>query len=270
MFFSSKSKKSDAAARDTESHGKARAGGEHSPRHRESSRGDVDVRALLAANEQLKAAIKMAEAEHIKALQSAVALKAAVKESEEQLATLRIGFISLDEKHTTLQEETWAQQTERQESHLQIRKMKDDNETLALRAQELEEELEELRADKQRDSCGTNTSNADSDVREAGRAFGNGGGAAQLSNDMLSKMTGEAEELRVENERLKADRDSMQQNNTELDKELASVRTMSSAKDAELEASAAVAYEVSMAKQRVEADLIMAREEKKLMEQVIF
>jgi len=265
MFFSSKSKKSNAAARDTESHGKARAGGEHS----ESSRGDVNVQALLAANEQLKAAVKMAEAEHIKALQSAVALKAAVKESEEQLATLRIGFISLDEKHTTLQEETWAQQTERQESHLQIRKMKDDNETLALHAQELKEELEELRA-KQRDSCGTNTSNADSDVREAGRAFGNGGGAAQLSNDMLSKMTGEAEELRVENERLKADRDSMQQNNTELDKELASVRTMSSAKDAELEASAAVAYEVSMSKQRVEADLIMAREEKKLMEQVIF
>jgi len=266
MFFSSKSKKSNAAARDTESHGKARAGGEHS----ESSRGDVNVQALLAANEQLKAAVKMAEAEHIKALQSAVALKAAVKESEEQLATLRIGFISLDEKHTTLQEETWAQQTERQESHLQIRKMKDDNETLALHAQELKEELEELRA-KQRDSCGTNTSNADSDVREAGRAFGNGGGAAlEISNDMLSKMTVEAKELRVENERLKADVDSMQKNNTELDKELASVRTMSSAKDAELEASAAVAYEVSMSKQRVEADLIMAREEKKLMEQVIF
>ena len=61
------------------------------------------MRALLEANKRLKAqvgaqdaAVQRAEAERLRALQTATELQMSLKQSEEQLVTLRSGFLSLD------------------------------------------------------------------------------------------------------------------------------------------------------------------------------
>ena len=105
-FFGGRSKKSES--RDSEA-AEARSSG--APRRAEDreSKGDhaVDVRALFAENASLKTrfntqhaqqmqAVKKAENDQMHALQRAVQLQESLRGSDEQLTTLRTGFISLD------------------------------------------------------------------------------------------------------------------------------------------------------------------------------
>ena len=87
--------------------------------------------------------------------------------------------------------------------------------------------------------------------------------------ETLAKMHDETQALRAENERLKGECESAQLTKSTLDQQLGSALQAALSKDAELAAAAAIAQEHAKAQRRLEADLIAAREQKKLMEQAM-
>lgn len=274
MFSRMKGRKSEAQT------SQARTGTDDSHNQLEEAVGDV--RELMLANENLKAqlgaqseALKKAEAEHSCAMASAVSLQACLKESEEQVSTLRTGFISLDEKNATLQQEHASLQNELHDCSRRLEAAEAEKSRLANHARDLETQVGELKAeqekvwagaltDKQHDSMGTSTSQADSAVIE-GRALDSDG----ETHEMLSKLHEQLQTLRSDNERLQAELDAAQHSNDDLVQELDKASEMVRTKDAELSAAAALAQEVAKAQQRLQADLLTAREEKTLMAQVI-
>jgi chromosome segregation ATPase len=238
----------------------------------------------MQANEKLKSqlsaqtdALQKAAAEHNRAVSSAASLQASLRESEEQISCLRTGFISLDEKNATLQQEHRALQDELLDCSRRLEEAEADKSRLASHAQELETQVDELRAEREKvwagaltdskqlhDSIGTATSQADSAVAHGFRAFESDG----ESHEILSKLHDQIQALRSDNERLQAELDDAQFSNDDLIKQLDAAREMVQAKDDELRAAAALAQEVAEAQQRLEADLMSAREEKILMGQV--
>jgi hypothetical protein len=235
----------------------------------------MDVHALLAANEHLKVqaaaqeeALKRAEAENKRAIQTALALQQTHREAEEQLRTLRTGFISLDEKHAELEEQSLARQNHLQNCLLQSLAK---NAKLAQHAKKLESKcpksscmgLQEDKDDVSTVSCGTTTSRADSAVEEVGRTL------KLLFAESNPPMNLEAQALWAENKRLKAECEKAQRSKAKLGSQLHAISQSARDKEAELGASAAVAQEFAAAQKRLEVDLIRAREEKKLMEQAL-
>ena len=93
-------------------------------------------------------------------------------------------------------------------------------------------------------------------------------GKDKLSTEILAKLHEETQTLRADNERLHASLDAAQGSRAELKAELDSWKKTALEKDAEIEASAKGAQQAAEVKQRLEADLVVAREEKKLIEQV--
>jgi len=235
----------------------------------------LDVQALLAANEHLRAqaaaqqeALKQAEDENKRAIQTALALQQTHREAEQQLRTLRTGFISLDEKHAELEEQSLARQ-----NHLQncLLATQPKNSKLAQHAKKLESQVagpkssvmglpEEGKEDVSTVSCGTTTSRTDSAVEEVERTL------KLLFDESNPKMNLEAQAFWAENKRLKAECEKAQRTKDKLGSQL---HAISRDKEAELGASAAVAQELAAAQKCLEVDLIRAREEKKLMEQAL-
>lgn len=274
MFSRMKGRKSELQAQGRE--------GSLSDSHNLGAEAGSDIRELMHINEQLKAqlgaqteALRRAEAEHSRAMASAVSLQATLKDSEEQVSTLRTGFISLDEKNAALQQEHVSLQHELHDCSRRLEAAEADNTRLASHARDLESQVGELKAerekvwagaltDKQHDSMGTSTSQADSAVIE-GRDFDSDG----ESREILSKLHEQLQALRSDNDRLQAELDAAQHSNDDLVQELEKASKMVKAKDAELAAAAALAQEVVKAQQRLEADLLTAREEKTLMAQVM-
>ena len=198
----------------------------------------------------------------------AIELQAKVDVTEEQLSSLRAGFIALDIEHTSLLQEH--QQCVQRLTHVQAdnelmeEKLRDalkqsaetadfvGEQTLA----EIENELKSLRSENER-----------------------------LRNDLSSSLTtSEAALLRAENNRIKAELNTAHASNASLAAELDSVNqaTASSTTDltSELERQAALLLkaeeerDAALAEQqaeklRLEAELIKAREEKKMAEQVM-
>lgn len=148
------------------------------------------------------------------------------------------------------------QQKELEEAKDRLTDAQAENAKLLDHVKELEHEGSRRDPDKLHDSIGTSTSQADSAVAAAAREIN------------MSKLQDEAQMLREENERLQNKLDAAQAGNAELSARLDTLSKVARFKDAELEAAAKVTQEIEEAKKRIEADLIVAREEKKLIEQV--
>jgi hypothetical protein len=168
------------------------------------------------------------------------------------------------EKHSALQEESRALQKMLQERQRRFDQVQAENAQLQQRVKALEDEAE-LRGQDRRSSCGTSTSQADSAISEAGRDLKE---REQASSEILAKLLGETQILRADcadaaadNERLTASLDELQRSKAVLEAQQEDLKKIALEKDAEIEASAKVA-------EQLKGDLVVARQEKKLIEQV--
>jgi hypothetical protein len=252
----------------------------------EADSGLLDFQFLITENEKLKAQLaeqvnvaKNATAEQLRALATAVALQESLKTSQEQLDTLRTGFMSLDEKYSALK-----QQHQKQQEAMEActTKLKAEKEELAKRAEACSATALGMRAQTDSEgSIGTATSRADSAVEAASRAFNEG---RQFSGEVLSKIHQETLSLRAENERLKAQFNDEQSRSAELQAEMSKSKASSdknvaivAAKSPVVDFDAATAVVPGSCKAAAEAaekeflqaELFKAREEKKLVEQAM-
>ena len=166
------------------------------------------------------------------------------------------------EKHSALQEESRALQKMLQERQRRFDQVQAESAQLQQRVKALEDEAE-LRGQGRRCSYGTSTSQADSAISEAGRALQVPEQASQIA-----RLLGETQTLRADcavaaavNERLTASLDESQGSKAVLQAQLEGLKKIALEKDAEMEASAKVA-------EQLKGDLVVARQEKKLIEQV--
>ena len=193
----------------------------------------------------------------------AIELQAKVDVTEEQLSSLRAGFVALDMEHTSLLQE-------HRQCVQRLRQVQADN---------------ELTEEKLRDALMQSAETEDC-VREQTLAeIENELKSLRSENERLrNETTSEAELLRAENDRIKAEIDAAHASNASLAAELDSVHQAASSSTAdltsELERQAALLLkaeeerDAALAEQqaenlRLEADLIKAREEKKMAEQVM-
>ena len=238
------------------------------------------MRDLMTENEKWKAEAKKAEAERIRALATAVALQGSLKESEEQLATLRTGFISLDEKHVALLREHEEQQKTLCASTDRLAALEAEKQELLQRAISSEE------TGNLRDSSGTTTSQADSAVEEADRALN----SARPPTELV-----DSQKLRSDNDRLKAELEDLRSQLEDMAKaaqaktdelemaksleisrlESATVlaQDVATAKDAELERAISAAREndakAAAEVRRLQDELTRAHADKKIVEQAM-
>ncbi len=166
------------------------------------------------------------------------------------------------EKHSALQEESRALQKVLQERQRRFDQVQAESAQLQQRVKALEDEAE-LRGQGRRCSYGTSTSQADSAISEAGRDLQVPEQASQIA-----RLLGETQTLRADcavaaavNERLTASLDESQGSKAVLQAQLEGLKKIALEKDAEMEASAKVA-------EQLKGDLVVARQEKKLIEQV--
>lgn len=168
------------------------------------------------------------------------------------------------DKHSALQEESLALQKVLKERQRCLDQVQAENAQLQQRVKALEDEAE-LRGQDRRCSYGTSTSQADSASSGAGRDLQD---PEQASSEILAKLLGETQNLRADcavaatvNERLIASLDESQGSEAVLEAQLEDLKKFALTKDAEIEASAKVA-------EQLKGDLVVARQEKKLIEQV--